>query len=211
MKIYTYAGAPNPRRVDIYLAEKGIDVPRETVELMKGQTRSPEFIEKINPAGGVPVLELDDGRHIAESVAICRYFEALHPDPPLFGTTPEEIGRIEMWNRRIELGYMMPVGMVWIHGSPLTKAVVKHQIAEAAEANRTIVHRYHEFLDKQLADRDYIAGDEFTMADIIALTTTDFASQLVKLPFDKTLENLAAWHERVSSRPSAGAGISDLR
>jgi glutathione S-transferase len=207
MKIYTYPGAPNPRRVDIYLAEKGIDVPRETVDIMKGRTRSPEFVEKINPAGGVPVLELDDGSHISESVAICRYFEALHPTPPLFGSTPEEIARIEMWNRRIELGYMMPVGMVWLHGSPLTKSVVKNQIAEVAEANRAVVRRYHQFLDGQLATRDFIAGDAFTMADILALTTTDFASTLVKVPYDPSLANLHAWHERISSRPSANAGL----
>jgi glutathione S-transferase len=206
MKIYTYPGAPNPRRVDIYLAEKGIEVPRETVDIMKGRTRSPEFLEKINAAGGVPVLELDDGSHIAESVAICRYFEALHPTPPLFGSTPEEIGRIEMWNRRIELNYMMPVGQVWIHGSPFTKAVVKHQIEEVAETNRSVVRRYHQFLDDQLARREFVAGDTFTMADILALTTTDFAGGLVKLPFDPSLANLAAWHARVSGRPSAKAG-----
>jgi glutathione S-transferase len=98
---------------------------------------------------------------------------------------------------------MMPVGMVWVHGSPLTKAVVENQIVEAAEANRKLVRRYHRFLDEQLASRVFIAGDRYTMADIVALTTTDFATALVELPFETGLTNLAAWHERVSSRPSA--------
>jgi glutathione S-transferase len=205
LKIYTFPGAPNPRRVDIYLAEKGLEVPREKVDIMTRQNRTPEFIENVNVMGGIPVLELDDGRHIAESVAICRYFEALHPDPSLFGVTPEEIGHIEMWIRRIELNYMMPVGMVWVHGSPLTKAVVENQITEAADANRKLVRRYHRFLDSQLEGRDFIAGDSYTIADILALTTTDFAGALVELPFDAALANLAAWHERVTSRPSAAA------
>lgn len=205
MKIYTYPGAPNPRRVDIYLAEKGLEVPREKVDIMTRANRSPEFVANVNLMGGLPVLELDDGRHIAESVSICRYFEALHPEPPLFGRTPEEIGHIDMWMRRIELNYMMPVGMVWVHGSPFTKAVVENQIAEVAEANRKVVRRYHRFLDEQLSERPFIAGDAFTMADILALTTTDFAGGLVELPFDRDLANLTAWHERVSSRPSASA------
>ena len=205
MKIYTFPGAPNPRRVDIYLAEKGIDVKREKVDIMTRQNREPAFMEQVNIMGGLPVLELDDGRHIAESVAICRYFEAVQPDPPLFGSTPEEVGRIEMWNRRIELNYMMPVGMVWVHGSPLTKGVVENQIAEMADVNRKVVARYHRFLDGQLATRDFIAGDAYSMADILALTTTDFAGALVEMPFDESLSNLAAWHARVSARPSASA------
>ena len=203
MKLYTFPGAPNPRRVDIYLAEKGIDVPREKVDIMTRQNRTPEFIEKVNAMGGVPVLELDDGSHIAESVAICRYFEALHPKPSLFGSTPSEQGRIEMWIRRIELNFMLPVGMVWVHGSPITKAVMEHQIAEMAEQNRKAVRRYHGFLDRQLASRDFIAGDAYSMPDILALTTADFAAKLNELPIDAQHKHLTAWHERVSGRPSA--------
>lgn len=208
MKLYDSTMAPNPRRVRIFLAEKGIEVPREKVDILKRENRTPEFLERVNVMGGVPVLELDDGSHIAESVAICRYFEALQPDPPLFGKSPAEIGHVEMWNRRIELNYMMPVGMVWIHGSPLTRGVVEHQIAEAAEANRKLVFRYHRFLDEQLAGREFIAGSAYSMADILALTTTDFAAALVEMPFDASLANLAAWHARVSSRPSAQAGTA---
>jgi len=205
MKLYTYAGAPNPRRVHIYLAEKGIEVPFESVDIMKRANRTPEFMERVNSMGGLPVLELDDGSHIAESVAICRYFEVLHPEPSLFGTTPKEQGIVEMWIRRIELNFMMPVGMVWVHGSPLTKGVIKHQIAEMAEQNRKIVGNYFEFLDRHLATQPFLAGERFSMPDIVALTTMDFASQLNKLPHPPELEHLSRWYEAVSSRPSARA------
>ena len=181
MKLYTYAGAPNPRRVHIYLAEKGIEIPFESVDIMKRANRTPEFMQRVNPMGGLPVLELDDGSHIAESVAICRYLEAVNPEPPLFGSTPKEQGIVEMWIRRIELNFMMPVGMVWVHGSPLTKSVIKHQIAEVAEQNRAIVSNYFEFLDRHLATQPFLAGERFTMPDIVALTTMDFAAQLNEL------------------------------
>ena len=203
MKLYTFPSAPNPRRVHLYLAEKGLEVPCENVDILTRQNRTPEFLERVNPLGGIPVLELDDGSHIAESVAICRYFEALHPEPSLFGRTAEEQGRIEMWSRRMELNGMRSVGMVWVHGSPLTKGVVKNQIAEVAEQNRSLVREFHTFLDRELADREFVAGDAYTIADILALTTIDFAANLVELPYDPALGNLAAWHARVSDRPSA--------
>ena len=203
MKLYTYPGAPNPRRVHLYLAEKGLDVPCETVDIPTRQTRPPEFVERVNSLGGIPVLELDDGSHIAESVAICRYFEVLHPEPSLFGRSAEEQARIEMWSRRMELNGMRPVGMVWIHGSPLTKGVMKHQIPEVAEQNRVLVREFHGFLDRALASHEFVAGPDYTIADILALTTIDFAANLVELPFDASLGHLAAWHSRVSERPSA--------
>jgi glutathione S-transferase len=151
------------------------------------------------------VLELDDGTHIAESVAICRYFEALHPEPSLFGRTPAEIGRIDMWNRRIEMTLMMPVGLVWLHGSPLTKAVVKNQIPEMAEQARGMVRNAFSFLDAQLAQRAFIAGDAYSMADILALTTLDFAGQLNQLHPGAEQKNLLRWYAEVSARPSARA------
>jgi glutathione S-transferase len=205
VKLYTYPGAPNPRRVHLYLAEKGIELPCETVDIMARANRQPEFLEKVNALGGLPVLELDDGSHIAESVAICRYLEVLHPEPPLFGVTAEEQGRIEMWSRRIELNLMRPVGMVWVHGSPLTRGVVKHQLPEAADQNRALVREFQRFLDRELASREFVAGPEFTIADILALTTLDFGARLVELPMDGALAALAGWHTRVSSRPSAQA------
>ena len=148
------------------------------------------------------MLELDDGSHIAESVAICRYLEVLNPEPSLFGSTAEEVGRIEMWSRRIELNLMRPVGMVWVHGSPLTKAVFPDQIAEVAEQSRGQVRDFHRFLDRSLGSQDFIAGDAFSIADILALTTLDFAAALVELPFDPSLTFLAAWHARMAERPS---------
>jgi glutathione S-transferase len=159
MKLYTFNGAPNPRRVHIYLAEKGIEIPFEQVDIMKRDNRTPEFISRVNAMGGLPVLELDDGSHIAESVAICRYFEAEQPEPALFGSSAHEKGIVEMWIRRIELNFMMPVGMVWVHGSPLTKAVVKKQIPEMAEQSRSLVRRYLDILDRHHEIHEFLAGD----------------------------------------------------
>ena len=208
MKLYTYARAPNPRRVHLFLAEKGLTIPLEPVDIMTRANRRPEFLERVNALGGLPVLELDDGSHLTESVAICRYLEALHPEPPLFGRTPEEQGRVEMWSRRIELNLMVPVGLVWIHGSPLTRSVVPQQIPEAAEQSRARVRSFHRFLNGSLETREFMAGDAYSMADILALTTIDFASALVELPFDPALTHLAAWHERISTRPSVQAASS---
>ena len=205
MKLYTYPGAPNPRRVHIYLAEKGITVPFEKVDIMTRANRTPEFMANVNPLGGIPVLALDDGTDIAESVAICRYFEALHTEPSLFGRTPAEIGRVDMWNRRVEMTFMQPVGLAWVHGSPLTKAVVKNQIAEMAEQARALVRNAFAFLDAQLASRAFIAGDAYSMADILALTTFDFAGQLNQLHPEAGQKNLLRWHQEVSARPSAKA------
>jgi len=207
MKLYTFPRGPNPRRVHLYLAEKGIDVPLEHVDLMKRENRTPGFMENVNAMGGLPVLELDDGSHIAESVAICRYFEALHPEPALFGRTAAEQGRVEMWIRRIELNFMVPVGMVWVHGSPFTKGVVEHQIAEAADQYRTLVNRYFGFLDRHLAENVFLTGDTFSMADILALCTADFAAELNALPHPRELEHLSRWHQEISARPSATAHL----
>lgn len=205
MKLYTFPGAPNPRRVHIYLAEKGIEIPFEKVDIMTRENRKPEFIQNVNAMGGLPVLELDDGSHIAESVAICRYFEAVQPEPPLFGRDPKEQGIVEMWIRRLELNFMVPVGMVWIHGSPLTKAVVPDQLPEVAARYRAIVERYFGFLDGQLADRPFIAGRDYTMADVVALSTFDFAAELNDLRHTPEQKHLSRWHETVSARPSAKA------
>ncbi|MDG2304902.1 MAG: glutathione S-transferase family protein [Candidatus Binatia bacterium] len=205
MKLYTYPDAPNPRRVHIYLAEKGIEVPCEKVDITKRENRQPEFIERVNIMGGLPVLELDDGSHIAESIAICRYFEALHPDKPLFGAAPRDQARTEMWLRRIELNFMMPVGMVWVHGSPLTATIIKNQIPEVADQNREVVKRYFAFLNEQLATREFIAGDKYSIADIVALCTYDFAGYLNAMHPEEEHANLRAWHQRVSGRPSAAA------
>jgi glutathione S-transferase len=205
MKLYTFSGAPNPRRVHIYLAEKDIEIPFEQVDIMKRENRTPDFINNINSMGGIPVLELDDGSHIAESIAICRYFEVEQPDPPLFGVTAREQAIVEMWTRRIELNFMMPVGMVWIHGSPLTKGVVKEQIPEMAEQNRSVVRRYFEFLDAHLEQNEFLAGKDFSIADIVGLCTMDFAAQLNGLPHSDEQGHLDRWYQAISGRPSAKA------
>ena len=205
MKLLTYPGAPNPRRVHIFLAEKGIEIPFETVDMMKRENRTPEFIENVNLMGGLPVLELDDGSHIPESVSICRYLEALHPEPPLFGRDPREQARIDVWIRRMELRFMMSVGMVWVHGSPLTKAVVERQIEEVAEQNRKLVYHFFKLFDNELRKRPYVAGESFSMADIIAFTTLEFAERLNDLHPREDQEALLAWRDACQARPSAKA------
>jgi glutathione S-transferase len=210
MKLYTYPGAPNPRRVHVFLAEKGVQVPTETVDIMKRSNRQPDFLAK-NPFGGIPVLELDDGSHLAESVAICRYLEALHPEPALFGRTPAEIGAVDMWIRRLELQLMMQVGLVWVHGSPLTKSVVPKQLPEMAEMAKAGVARTFDTLDASLGARPFFAGSAYTMADVIALTTFDFAADFLGLRPAPDAKNLARWHAEVSARPSAAAGRAPQR
>ena len=203
MKLYDYKAGPNPRRVRIFLAEKGISVPLVHTDIVKREQKTPEFLAK-NPIGSIPVLELEDGTCISESVAICRYFEELHPDPPLFGATPLEIAKIEMWLRRVELNFMVPVGMVWIHGHPLTAGLIK-QIPEAADQNRKRVHIGYKLLDDQLADHTFIAGDDYSVVDAVLLASLDFANGLVGVPYDPELKHLKRWHEAVSARPSADA------
>ncbi len=203
MKLYDYKAGPNPRRVRIFLAEKGVDVPLVEVDILKREQKDPEFLAK-NPIGSIPVLELDDGTCISESVAICRYIEELHPEPPLFGRSPLEKATIEMWLRRVELNFMVPVGMVWIHGHPLTARLIK-QIPEAADQSRARVRIGYKLLNTQLATNTFIAGDDYTVADAILLASLDFANRLVGVPYDEGLTHLKRWHETVSARPSAQA------
>ena len=204
MKLYQYTLSPNSRRVRIFIAEKGVELPFIHVDITRGESHIPEYL-KINPMGAVPVLELDDGSYIAESVAICRYFEALQPEPSLFGVAPLEIARIEMWQRRIELKWYMPATMFWLHSSPVNAARIK-QIPEWAEQNREAVSKFLGWLDGEMAHREYVAGDKFSIADILAFTASmDQSKPTVGLNFDPALKNLARWHARVSSRPSANA------
>lgn len=202
MKLYDYTAGPNPRRVRIFLAEKGIDVPLEQVDITTRKNRSEEFLAK-NPFGGIPILELDDGTCIAESVSICRYFEELHPEKPLFGTSPKEKAVIDMWMRRVELQLMVPIGMVWIHGHELTKGLID-QIREVAEQNRTRCAMNYKIFDTALAAQEFIAGDAYSAVDAIALATVDFA-KFVGTGFDEGLTHLKRWHDTVSARPSAKA------
>lgn len=204
MKLYDFPGAPNPRRVKIFAAEKGIDLELVNCDLRKGEHKTPEFVSK-NPSGKIPVLELDDGRTIPESVAICRYLEAIHPEPNLFGSDAFELGFIEARNRMIELELWSQIGTSWVNGPIVGKMGRFKQIPEAKEASDRNVRRYYERLDSELAEDAYIAGDRYTVADISLLTAVDFATAMVELAPDPALENLARWHAEVSARPSAKA------
>ncbi len=194
--------APNPRRVRIFAAEKGIELPSQEVSIIQREQKAPEYLAK-NPRGQTPILELDDGTVIAESVAIMRYLEALHPEPPMFGTTPKEIAAIEMWSRRVEMILMPAVGAVWVHTHAFTAALPGRN-AEWGEANRPRVADAFRFFDESLKDFEYLAGPDFSVADILLLTTADFAG-FVGCGMPDDCENLRGWHERVSARPSAKA------
>jgi len=202
MKIYDYKLAPNPRRVRVFLAEKGLKVPLEEIDIMSGVNRQPPFLAK-NPLGGIPVLELDDGRLLTESVAICRYFEVLHPEPALFGTGAFEMATVEMWNRRVELALFVPVGMVWAHLHELTRTRIK-QIPEVGEQSRKAVEARYRWLDEELANRPFLAGEKYSIADITLLIVIDFA-KFNNISIQPDQKNLARWHQSVSSRPSAAA------
>ncbi|HEY2179328.1 MAG TPA: glutathione S-transferase family protein [Caulobacteraceae bacterium] len=203
MKLYgAPMPAPNPRRVRIFLAEKGLEVPETALDLRKREHKSDEHRAR-NSLGQVPTLELDDGTTISETVAICRYFEELHPSPSLFGSTAVEMARVDMWVRRIEFQVMMPVGNYWRHAHPFTAALLTQHKA-FGESNREAYAGAQRWLDRELAGREFIAGEAYSMADICALTTVDFA-HWIGLPIDAERENLIAWRGRVSARPSASA------
>lgn len=203
MKLYNHPMAPNPRRVRIFLAEKGIQLPTEEVDLLAGQQRVPEFLAK-NPSGGVPVLELDDGSCLSESVAICRYLEGLHPEPNLMGRDPREQAEIEMWNRRMEFELFSAVGQVVRNTHPMMKQFFQ-QFPEYGEAQRPLVQRRLERMDRDLASRSFVAGDRFTIADITALVAIDIAGRMADIAIAPQFTHLARWHQAVSSRPSAAA------
>lgn len=194
--------APNPRRVRIFAAEKGVALPSKEVSIPAGEHKSAEYLA-LNPRGQTPALQLDDGTVIAESVAICRYLEAEHPEPPLLGTGAKEQALVEMWNRRVEMVLMPPVGAVWVHTHPFT-ARLPGRNAEWGESNRPRVLDAMRFFDGQLAEREFLAADHFTISDILLLTTIDFAT-FIGMPVPDDLTNLRAWHARVSARPSAAA------
>jgi glutathione S-transferase len=203
MKLIDGGRAPNPRRVRIFLAEKGISVPTETVDFMNRAHHTQAF-KKINPMQRVPILILDDGTAISESAAICRYFEALHPDPPLFGTGAREQAVIEMWNRRMELNVLAAITAVFRHSHPAMAELEVPQVPEWAEANRPKVLFYLDWLNTELASREFVAGDRFSIADITAMVSIDFLKP-TKMTVPETLSDLLGWHERTKARPSAAA------
>lgn len=206
MKLYDLKQAPNPRRVRIFAAEKDMPLDLVPVDLGRGEHKTAEFLKK-HPSGKIPALETDDGQYIGESVAICRYLEALKPEPNLFGATPYELGRIDMHNRILEFELWGPLGTSWVNGPVVAKMAPGRfkQIPAAKEASDKAVHAFYARLDRELAGRPYMAGDRYSIADITALVAVDFASDRVGLPPDPGLANLWDWHARVSARPSAAA------
>jgi len=202
MRLYDGGRAPNPRRVRIFLAEKGMQVPIEHIDLASLQHKSAEFTA-LNPLQRVPVLVLDDGTVITESIAICRYFEGLRPEPPLFGRGAREEALVEMWNRRVELNLYQAVSAVFRHLHPAMKEM-EAQIPEWGEANRPRVFEFLGLLDRELKDRMFVAGDHYTIADITALVAVDFMRP-AKLIMPEEFVNLRRWHGQVGERPSATA------
>jgi glutathione S-transferase len=203
MKLYDGGRAPNPRRVKIYLAEKGLTVPMEQVDLGQMAQKSPEFTA-INPLQRVPALQLDDGTIITESIAICRYFEALNPEPPMFGQGAQDIAIVEMWQRRVELHLLMQVAHVFRNSHPAMKEMEVPQVPAWAEANKPRVMEFLTLLDRGLKDRRFVEGDRYTVADITALVGIDFMKP-AKLIVPDELTGLKRWHAEVSARPSAKA------
>jgi glutathione S-transferase len=203
MKLYDGGRAPNPRRTRVFLAEKGIRLPIEQVDLAAMEQMSAAYAA-INPLKRVPALVLDDGTVITESMAICRYFEALQPDPPLFGRGALEIARIDMWNRRLELHLLFPVSHVFRHSHPAMKAMEVPQVPDWAEANKPRILEFITVVDGELKDRRFMTGDTFTVADITGLIAIDFMKP-AKLAVPDALKHLKRWHVEVSARPSASA------
>jgi glutathione S-transferase len=203
MKLYDGGRAPNPRRVRVFLAEKGISVPLEPVDLGALAHKSDAFAA-INPVQRVPVLVLDDGTVIAESIAICRYFEELKPDPPLFGRGALERAVIEMWNRRLELHLLSPISHVFRNTHPAMAKMEVPQVLAWAEANKPRIADFLHLFDRELANWPFAAGDRFSVADITGMIAIDFMKP-AKLAVPDDCANVRRWHAEVSARPSAGA------
>jgi glutathione S-transferase len=209
MKLYDYQLAPNPRRVRIFLAEKGITIPTVQVDLRAGEQFTPEF-RSINPECTVPVLEFDDGRHIAEVIAICLYFELTHPEPALMGVGAQDRAIVADWHHRVERQGFWAVGDAFRNSAPGLKGRALPgpddygQIPSLAERGRARTARFFEMLDRRLAGRQFVASDGYTIADIMALVTVNFAAR-INLAIPEGCNHLRRWHETVSARPSAAA------
>ena len=209
IKLYDYHRAPNPRRVRIFLAEKGIELEKVEIDLGSKQQMEAEY-RSLNSRLSVPALELEDGSILTESVAICRYLEEIHPEPALFGTGAFGKATVEMWHRRVELEGLMPISeavrnsVEFFAGRAMPGPLNFEQIPELAERAKKRVTFFYNMLDKRLTDSTYIAGDEFSIADIAALVGIDFAKVINKRIGDNQAA-LQRWHNEVSSRPSAKA------
>ncbi|MBT3331549.1 MAG: glutathione S-transferase family protein [Rhodospirillaceae bacterium] len=202
MICYDLPASPNARRVRIFIAEKGLEIPTVAVDMAKGENKTAEYLAK-NSLGKMPLLELDDGTFISESHAICRYLEEIHPEPPLMGTSPVERAQVEMWNRRIELEILLPLLNVFIHTHEMWKGV-HTQIPEWGDICREKTLTSLAWLDGEIAGRDYIANDTYTIADITAQCAI-VMGKAVGIRVPEELENVSAWFARVAARPTARA------
>lgn len=206
MKLYDSHRAPNPRRVRWVMAEKGIqDVEIVQVDIMSGEHKTREYRDRVG-VPHVPSLELDDGTCISESVAICRYLEALYPEPNLFGHDPREQAIIEMWTRRCEFYLANPIMLNVRHSHPALAALEAVQVPQLADYNRVAAERFMKTLDRHLAEHEFIAADRFTIADVVSAVGLDFA-RLIKYRPPEELTNLARWFDACRARPAARAGV----
>ena len=203
MKLFDGGRAPNPRRVRVFLAEKGIEVPLAPVDMGAMEHKSAEIASR-NPLQRLPVLELDDGTVICESVAICRYFEELHPEPALFGRGAVGKALVEMWQRRMEFNLLTPVAQAFRHIHPAMKEWEVPQIPEWGEANKPKAIEFLRILDAELADREFAAGDEYSIADITGLIALDFMKP-ARIQVPEEFANVLRWRAAISSRSSAAA------
>lgn len=203
MRLFDGGRAPNPRRVRIFLAEKGVSVPLVPVDMAAMEHRS-EAVTQRNPLRRLPVLELDDGTILCESIAICRYFEELYPQPPLFGDSPLHRAQVEMWQRRIEFGLFAAVAAAFRHIHPAMVEWEVPQIAAWGEANKPKAVEFMQILDGHLASSRFAAGDTFTVADITGLVALDFAKP-ARIAIPDELAHLQRWYREIKARPSAAA------
>jgi glutathione S-transferase len=202
MKIYETHTAPSPRRVRIFLAEKNIAMEYVQVDIAKGENLSAAMRVK-NPMAKIPILELDDGTCISETISICRYFEELQPEPPLFGRTPLEKAQVDMWQRFAELHLFMPIGMCFQHTTGYFKdrmTPIKEYGVEAGKQAQSFLN----VLDERLALSPYIAGEHFSIADITALCAIDFG-RVVKIKMTDQQPNLQRWYAMMNERTSTKA------
>lgn len=209
MKLYDMRVAPNPRRVRIFLAEKGIEIPTVEVNIRAGENLAPAFLA-VNPRGVLPTLQLEDGTVIDESTAICRYFEELHPDPPLLGRGALDKAMVECWTRRVEADAGQPVVDAFRNSYPpyADRAVPGRKgiqaIPELVERGRQRLADFYPLMDQRLGATEFVAGAGFSFADVTLLCIVDFA-RAIKLPAPDGLAHFERWHAQVSARPSAAA------
>ncbi|HEX4742855.1 MAG TPA: glutathione S-transferase family protein [Caulobacteraceae bacterium] len=203
MKLYESIG-PNPRVVKMFIAEKGLQIPRQQVDLPAGENRREPFTN-LNPSGQTPALEIEEGLILAEITAICEYLEELYPDPPLIGTTAMQRAETRMWVRRIDLNILEPMANGFRYGEGLRMFENRVRcLPEASQGLKTIAREKLEWLDDKIAGRQWIVGDRFTLADIMLFAFLEFGAQ-VGQPLDAKNANLAAWYERAKARPSVKA------